>query len=429
MDFLRRHTVDVFGILETRIKHGKARKIINHRFTEYSVLHNRTISNGRVWVVWNPRTVIVQALDFNVQYIHCLNWIVLGDFNMVRDVQERVSDSPPSLSDILDFNTCILRCGLDDLKSLGCDFTWANKQDEGARVWSKLDRALLNYPWLTSFSSSSAHFLPAGISDHSSCLVSIFEDMGWKPRFSFLNCWVEDPDYSRIIEEAWAIPAHGNAMFRFFAKLKNVRLGLRDLHRRKYSAIQRRILTARAALKDCQLQLQKQPTCPFLGQQEKVRLTDYMRLRGIEMNILNQKSKFSTIIHNDGCTKAFYARIRERRYTQIIGEVTGYRGTVRRGLDEVTDCFLEHYQHLLKSSQTVDDMDYAYIAQDTCVSIDEWPELLKPVQDTEVRSALAGIDPQKSPGPDGFSSAFFISTWELGPLCVRERIFLHGLHG
>ncbi|KAK9698263.1 hypothetical protein RND81_08G092300 [Saponaria officinalis] len=281
-DFLRRHMVDVFGILETRIKNGKARKVINQRFTEYGVLHNSTISNGRVWVVWNPRTVTVQALDVHVQYIHCHithhetgnqcnatfvyasnnahireelwsalgrissahNWIVLGDFNVVRDVQERVSDSPPKLTDILDFNACILRCGLEDLKSLGCELTWTNKQDEGARFWSKIDRALVNFPWITSFPSSSAHFLPAGMSDHSPCLVSIFEDKGRISRFSFLNCWEEDPDYLRIIEEAWAIPTYGNAMFRFFAKLKNVRLGLRDLHRRKFSAIQRRIQIA-----------------------------------------------------------------------------------------------------------------------------------------------------------------------------------------
>ncbi|KAK9733251.1 hypothetical protein RND81_04G054500 [Saponaria officinalis] len=261
IDFIGSNKVDVFGILETRIKERKATKF-SKKFSKFRVMHNCSVSNGRIWVVWDPRSVTVTNLDVQNQYIHCQvqhhesgapfqvtfvyayndahireelwsslvrlsglvqNWVVLGDFNVVRDVQERISESAPVLSDILAFNACLLRSGLDDLKA---------------------------------FPSSSANYLPSGVSDHSPCLVTIFEDKRKPTRFSFLNCWIEDPGYLTVVQNAWNIPVRGNAMFQFFAKLKNVRASLTHLHRDKFSSIQLRILEAKRMLDTCQLALQ-----------------------------------------------------------------------------------------------------------------------------------------------------------------------------
>ncbi|KAK9673138.1 hypothetical protein RND81_12G148900 [Saponaria officinalis] len=116
----------------------------------------------------------------------------MGDFNLDRDVQEWVSHSQSTLSDILAFNQCILHGGLEDLQSTGCEFTWTNKQDGLARVWSKLDSVMVNSTWLQHFPSTTAVFLPLGISDHSPALVTIFEEVKRTRRFNFLNFWVED---------------------------------------------------------------------------------------------------------------------------------------------------------------------------------------------------------------------------------------------
>ena len=40
--------------------------------------------------------------------------------------------------------TSIAECSIDDLKYIGCQFTWSNKQDEGSFITSTIDRVLVN---------------------------------------------------------------------------------------------------------------------------------------------------------------------------------------------------------------------------------------------------------------------------------------------
>ncbi|KAK9740793.1 hypothetical protein RND81_03G060700 [Saponaria officinalis] len=114
---------------------------------------------------------------------------------------------------------------------------------------------MVNPCWLAQFPSSSANFLPAGVSDHSPVFVTIFEEAAHRKRFSFLNCWVTDPLYTSVIWQAWDVPVFGSPIFHFFAKLKNVRHYLLTMHRTKFSNIQQKLNLARSALEDCQLQL------------------------------------------------------------------------------------------------------------------------------------------------------------------------------
>ncbi|KAK9750861.1 hypothetical protein RND81_02G227600 [Saponaria officinalis] len=157
-----------------------------------------------------------------------MEWVFLGDFNVIRDISERISNTLPNLTDIVEFNSCIIDYGLVDLSISGCEFTWNNNHDGSDRVWSKLDRVLVNGSWLARFPSSYVNFLPSGISDHSPSLVTIFADLPRPRRFSFLNCWVDLPGYTALIQEAWDIPLYGSAMFKLLNKLRKVRDALRQ---------------------------------------------------------------------------------------------------------------------------------------------------------------------------------------------------------
>lgn len=57
-------------------------------------------------------------------------------------------------------------CGLVDIKSTGCFYTWSNKQDGDKSVCCKLDRMLGYDEWLSLFPNGNAHFLTEGLFDH-----------------------------------------------------------------------------------------------------------------------------------------------------------------------------------------------------------------------------------------------------------------------
>ncbi|KAK9740053.1 hypothetical protein RND81_03G007700 [Saponaria officinalis] len=462
--FLRRENLDVFGVLETRVKEKKALKLAESRFRACGFFANyEAHRNGRIWIIWNPCTVAVTPLCVQSQYVHChivhhssgstcqvtfvyadndvgvrqslwsdlrmlsssvQSWLLVGDFNVVRDISERISSTLPALSDILEFNACLLSCGLEDLGGSGCDFTWTNNQEGQARVWSKLDRALVNASWFADFPTSSARFLPHGVSDHSPVMVNVLSCCRRRARFSFLNCWLQDTHYHDVVRDAWRLPCTGTAMYRFFSHLKHVRAALRGLHRGGFSNIQDRIADARTRLEECQLQLQCHPSDEVLQARVHTLKAGYLKCLTTELSMLKQKSKADSIVYNDSSTKFFYARVNERRQAQIIGSIMDHHGAMRTGMTDVADSFINYYKTLLGSSRQVEDLDYPFLSRGAGIRAADWPSLVGPVLDAEIDIAIASIKPDKSPGPDGFSSAFFTASWDTIKndfrLCVDE---------
>ncbi|XP_074297523.1 uncharacterized protein LOC141628258 [Silene latifolia] len=233
--FLKENNVDVLGLLETRVKSTKAKTILRSKFKRYKAFCNYNKHyNGRIWVLWNPSTTKVDILQEEAQVIHCkirhyltgkefylsvvygsnsatrrhdlwdslhqfstsvTQWAAMGDFNVVRHSHEKISATPPILSELMDFNSCLLNCGLDDMSGTGNDFTWFNKQEVSTRVYSKLDRILVNNTWLQAYSQTTAHFLDPGISDHCLGLLTFHDNDRPRKHFKFLNCWTEHPQF------------------------------------------------------------------------------------------------------------------------------------------------------------------------------------------------------------------------------------------
>ncbi|KAK1564579.1 hypothetical protein Q3G72_006194 [Acer saccharum] len=71
-------------------------------------------------------------------------WVVLCDFNTIRYDTERVGGRPRNSSSMAEFNECISRCGLLDLRFQGRQLSWCNGHQGLARSWAKLDRVLIN---------------------------------------------------------------------------------------------------------------------------------------------------------------------------------------------------------------------------------------------------------------------------------------------
>ncbi|XP_074293262.1 uncharacterized protein LOC141620238 [Silene latifolia] len=260
--------------------------------------------------------------------------VLLGDFNVVRDVSERISNTPPTFADILDFNSCLLKCGVDDIRGTGCEMTWTNKQDIETLVWSKLDRALANTDWLAMF---------PGLA---SSTVGLH------------------PNYQSTVKEAWLEPVTGSHIYKLFAKMKNVKARLITLHKRSFSKISQRVTTCNEELNACQ--------------------------QSIQDNLF-----FSCFV----------------------------------GLENVASSFVDYYKSLLGAAIDITLIDEKVIQQGPCIQADDLPILLKPVDPVEIKNDVFSIGSDKSPGPDGFSSEFFKSSWHtMGPdFCKAIQAYVtHG---
>ena len=66
-------------------------------------------------------------------------WCVLGDFNTVLRLGERIGGVEVTERETRDFTSCINQNGLTEFQYEGAFFTWTNKT-----VWSRIDRAFHN---------------------------------------------------------------------------------------------------------------------------------------------------------------------------------------------------------------------------------------------------------------------------------------------
>lgn len=70
-------------------------------------------------------------------------WLVCWDFNIISSVTEYVGRATQDLGAIADFNEAISSCCLTEVPFSGSLYAWSRVRD-GARVWKRLDRALVN---------------------------------------------------------------------------------------------------------------------------------------------------------------------------------------------------------------------------------------------------------------------------------------------
>ena len=103
-------------------------------------------------------------------------WLVAGDFNLVLYPEDQFWGKRITQSLLRDFNACIDRCCLLDMKSIGSRFSWCNQQQGAKRILARLDRSLINSDWMQSFPASVVEYINPSISDHSPMLIQTEEE-------------------------------------------------------------------------------------------------------------------------------------------------------------------------------------------------------------------------------------------------------------
>ncbi|KAK9741399.1 hypothetical protein RND81_03G102500 [Saponaria officinalis] len=161
--FLSENKVVVAGLLETRVKKANSSRIMN-KFFRYQCFGNYSAHyNGRIWILWQESLVDLEVIEVHAQLVHCkvlfrqtncsvfitfiygfndgldrrqlwhnlmtvspsisLGWLVIGDFNVVRCMEDKIGKNPPTVWEMMDFNGCLGHCSLAELPSHGGPFT------------------------------------------------------------------------------------------------------------------------------------------------------------------------------------------------------------------------------------------------------------------------------------------------------------------
>uniref|UniRef100_A0A803Q3C3 Reverse transcriptase domain-containing protein n=1 Tax=Cannabis sativa TaxID=3483 RepID=A0A803Q3C3_CANSA len=416
--------------------------------------NNPWLDKGRIIVAWQPSVYSVDIRYCSSQLIHCYvesqqqvgkfyvslvyafndvnkraelweeleevaskvdePWLLMGDFNEILNANERIGKRAHNVPSQR-FQDSMEKCRMVDLKSSGSFFTWNNKQKPEERIFSKIDRAMVNMQWLNVFPCSEAVFLPEMIFDHTPILVSIYEDKNYgKKPFRYYNMWKMAPEYDNLVAKAWEEESSGTRMFRIVHKLRRLKAVLKHLNRKDFSDIHKAETAARIQLAEIQGELNQNPGNENLMMQEQYARKEYATINKAYASFMTQKAKLNWAKFGDDNSHLFHASLKLRRIQNKIFSIEDEHGNWCDSPDKVQNAFLEYYQKLLGSTITGRRKVYQSIV-DLGPKVNDChrESLLAEYTAKEVESAMFSIDKDKAPGPDGFGSAFFQDNWEL----------------
>ena len=213
-DLVSEYRLLFLGILETRVRINNVMHIQSFLLPQWKWFVDYANVGNRIWLAWDDNAIDVHILDLGEQYIHCrvmnradseiviitvvygasevigrralwnslqtlapqcvdVPWLVGGDFNAVRDINEVCGISGDIRIAMEDFNNCIQEAGLLPMPMQAEWYTWHNCSMSTRSLWKRLDRILINDRWLARFPTSSYHSLTPRTSDHSPLVLFV----------------------------------------------------------------------------------------------------------------------------------------------------------------------------------------------------------------------------------------------------------------
>lgn len=252
---------------------------------------------------------------------------------------------------MFDFNNCLMKVGLNDLKWWGTKFTWWNKQAVHEKIECKFDRVLMNNSWLSLFPCSETNFLLSGISDHAPSITTVGRTLGGKPKpFKFFDMWIEHPTFLDVVKDSWMIYVDGNPLFQVVQKLKATEARLKEWNRIIFSMIDPQLKHAREELYKIQDACRQNWDDSNLAVMENEVAVEYSRVLELEESLLRQKSRVQWMELGDANNSFFHRSLMVRRNMNQINCIQKEDGSFMQEEDEIRDAAKMYFQNILAPS-------------------------------------------------------------------------------
>jgi exonuclease III len=378
---------------------------------------------GHLTNVYGPATPgDKQAFLSSLRHLSSLTthdrWTLGGDFNIIRSLEEKKGGSRRLDLDTIDFNTLIDDLNLIDLETSNGTHTWTNRRTGSHQVACKLDRFLLSEPLLLDGTAMESTILNYPGSDH--WPIQLWADVSATPGnrpFRFEQFWLDHPDFKKNIQDWWrqAEIHHGSKMYRFQQKLKNLKQTLKHWNRHTFGNIFDSQKQLTQQMSDLQHQIREQGLTEELKAQELELAQQIAERKRQEELLWKQKSRVRWLKEGERNTKFFHRTVIQRRHTNRITHLVSDAGDTLHSHADLETHLVDYFQDLL--TEPIGDRQAAInkVTQNIplLVTQEQNDALLRPFTLEEVDQAMQDTPKCKAPGPDGFTSDFFHSCWQM----------------
>eukprot|EP00253_Pinus_taeda_P017122 PITA_17122 len=357
-----------------------------------------------------------RSLSDYIAQISPTNLVIGGDLNITLDPKEKkggIQSRDPFIDTV---GNLILRWDLVDFKPMKGKYTWTNNRTGENHISARLDRFLMRSSLMMDNRIVFTKILPKLTSDHKPILLCLKEeeDLGPLP-FRFNPLWAGKDWLLEIVQAAWMTEVIGSPSFVWEQKLKNTKKALKDWIKKSTQSPNRQRKEAVTQLEGIQLEMEeKDPSPTDLAIEKSAQRNVYCSFRN-EEEYWRLKSRSLWLKSGDRNTSYFHRQCRARLSRNHITEITSSSGQVYKGFSQIQEAVVHHFQNLLSAERNGDEEDEAEFLTTipNLVSEEDNDSLMSPVMEEEITSIVRFMEPDKAPGPDGFTIHFYRICWEI----------------
>lgn len=400
----------------------------NHNIVDVMVLHQDDQAiHVRLWLKKERREVFCSfiyahndhrhrrslwdSLTKHKLFIQDRPWCLLGDFNATLSLEESTASSSRTNVAMNEFKSCVNEIEVADVNRSDLHFTWTQKPRGNDGILKKLDRVMANLGFTSMFVGSHAVFKPYRNSDHAPAVLCIPTITKEKPKpFKFFNVLTKHDRFLNVVQEAWNNNHSGFFMYNVVKKLKSLKKPLRKLLIEKGN-LHSNVIRIRGVLDQTQMLLDQDPFNQSLRDQEALYVAEFNEAVLMEERFLKQKAKITWLKEGDSNTSFFHKTVKSRVSRSRIDAVTDSTGAILIN-DDVSEAFVAHYEQFLGLDDGPSEFneDGLFI---NCLDDQVASHMVRTVTEREIKEAMFSMGDDKSPGPDGFSAAFFKESWSI----------------
>nr|GEU79165.1 hypothetical protein [Tanacetum cinerariifolium] len=303
----------------------------------------------RCWDWTLNASLCAKDLGHRKHMVHGVPWVLMGDFNVVLNMEDCYSGSSCFNFAMLDFKDYVYNIEVMDINFLGLHFTWNQKPKGGGGLLKKLDRIMGNVEFLDSF-------------------------------------------------------LDGNYMYQVVSKLKLLKKPIRKLLH-DYGNLHERANKLRLELDEVKKALDLNPVDVNLREEEAIYVQAFNDAKLDEERFLKQKAKIEWLEVGDSNSAYFHKTIKSQ-YQKCRIDVIINENNVEFTSADVLNVFVTHYEMFLGTGMDCDDINVEGLFQKK-VSDASFIDMVRPVFEVEIKGVMFDISDDRAPGPDGYTSAFF----------------------
>ncbi|KAA0035247.1 LINE-1 retrotransposable element ORF2 protein [Cucumis melo var. makuwa] len=388
-------------------------KVNNIKVGSHSISINVLSTNGNWWLtsVYGPyknndRTNLWLELEL-LQTLCVPNWLIIGDFNIVRWKTERNAKSLDRRN-MANFNNFISVNELIDPPPLNNKYTWSNLRLNP--TYSCLDRFLLSKGWENTFGLHTSRTMERIVSDHFPIILES-PQIKWGPcPFRLNNSSLKDKEFQKNFPDWWNNSKQfGFPGYAFIQSLKSLSKLIKEWQHNKvnlYDA-KRKVLLEEIDSID---KLELQGNMSTIHHQKRISLkSELLSIENNQALIWHQRSRQRWNLLGDENNAFFHRVCTINQRKNQIKSICDPNGTSLDSIGDISRIFISHFQNIYTKE------NYEEILIDNLnwnpISCSHQSELCKPFDEQEIKSTIMSISNEKAPGPDGYTILFYKKHW------------------